>query len=815
MLKNWLKIYWYNTMKHKIYFLLTVVGLTLGIASVVLASLYYLEETSYDQWNPNKDEVYLVETVAPNFSMTDQFRPMGRYLKDNYKELDDYMYFGYNGSLNFIYNEKKIDVEEIYGVQDNFFDFFPFEFVYGNTEKALVNPNDVVIDIKISEALFGKGVNPIGKTIEAINPDYEEQGNTKYIISGVYKIGDLRSSFAPNAVMNNLSIKSSSSDDWEGFGFILCVKTKQPEKIKKAIVELRDKYVAIPNAEKEGLTLEQYKEEEPFKYYTGDIVLNKLADCRMLPNQRLFPAGSANVQMLNISVFLSMTILLLSIFNYVNLSLTQVVSRGKEIGMRRVAGGGKRSFYQQSIFETAIVVILSLVLAICIIELILPYINVYLETNITFSFINDLVVLIVISTLVILVCGSIPALFISRFEIVKLLKGSIIGTKGGKWLSNGFLVLQFAIACFFIIGSIIVNEQVSYMLNKSLGFKGDQVINIEFLSNSKYTGKRATKYASFKAELEKIKGIESVSTSNVSFAGNRGGVFGTYHNNGKENVMINNAMIDYNFFDVLEIELKEGRMLSAQLSSDSLDNVVVNETFVRTMNLVKPLEDPIELLGKKKKIVGIVKDFNVEGLEEKILPFVYSYMPETKHSYGMYSVVYIKVDPQQLSKAIVAIEKLWKQYNIEERDEFKYKFVDKQFAETFDKVQIEKRIFNILSIVVVFIALFGLFAVSSFTIGTRLREVAIRKVLGADTSGLLRQLSFQYIIYCIIGFGIAVFPSYYFLNKWLENYAYRIEIDWSVYVYSLLLILGLTLLIVISRAYKATRVDVLKYIKYE
>ncbi|MGL4583276.1 MAG: ABC transporter permease, partial [Flavobacterium sp.] len=526
MLKNWLKIYWYNTMKHKMYFLLTVVGLAIGIASVVLASLYYLEESSYDQWNPYKDEVYIVETVAPDFSMTDQFRPMGRYLKDNYKGLDDYMYYGYNGSLNFSYKEKKTDLEDTYSVQDNFFDFFPFEFVYGNAEKALVNPNDVAIDIKISETLFGVGVNPIGKTIEAINPEYDEQGNTKFIISGVYKIGDLRSSFAPNAVMNNLVVKPNNSDDWEEFGLILCVKTKQPDKIKKAIVELRDKYVNQPKAEKEGLTLEQYKEEEPFKYYTGDIVLHKLVDSHMLPNKRLFPVASANVQMLNICIYLSITILLLSIFNYVNLSLTQVVNRGKEIGMRRVVGAGKNSFYQQSIFETTIVVIISLVLAICSIELILPYINVYLETSITFSFINDLTVLLVITVFVILICGSIPAFFVSRFETVTLLKRNIVGTKGGRWLSNGFVVLQFAIACFFIIGSVIVNEQVSFMLNKSLGFKGDQVINIEFLSSSKYTGKRATKYTSFKAELEKVKGIEAVSTSNVSFAGNRGGVFG-------------------------------------------------------------------------------------------------------------------------------------------------------------------------------------------------------------------------------------------------------------------------------------------------
>nr|WP_286430076.1 FtsX-like permease family protein [Myroides odoratimimus] len=177
--------------------------------------------------------------------------------------------------------------------------------------------------------------------------------------------------------------------------------------------------------------------------------------------------------------------------------------------------------------------------------------------------------------------------------------------------------------------------------------------------------------------------------------------------------------------------------------------------------------------------------------------------------------VSIKLSKDKIESTLDAVEKIWKKYNIDSKIPFVYEFVDQRYAKTFDRVLLERKVFRVLNYTVVFIALFGLFAVSSFTIGTKLREVAIRKILGAETFGLLRQLTFQYVIYCLVGFGIAVFPSYYFLNKWLENYAYRIEIGWSVYVYSLLLILGLTLLIVISRAYKATRVDVLKYIKYE
>jgi len=243
MLKNWLKIYWYNAMKHKMYFLLTVVGLAIGIASVVLASLYYLEESSYDQWNPNKDEVYIIEMGSGDRTISTMFTPLARYLKAEYSELNDYMYFQRDGELEMTYDNRSFTTEEVIVTQNTFFEFFPYDFVYGNAEKVLVNPNDIAIDITIAERLFGKDINPIGRELELVSAFDEEGVKQKYVVSGVYEIGNRRSSLSPLVVKNGLTEKVLTEEDWFNFYLNLCIKTKQPEKIKQAISDNLSYYI--------------------------------------------------------------------------------------------------------------------------------------------------------------------------------------------------------------------------------------------------------------------------------------------------------------------------------------------------------------------------------------------------------------------------------------------------------------------------------------------------------------------------------------------------------------------------------------------
>ncbi|WHT74245.1 ABC transporter permease [Myroides odoratimimus] len=811
MLKNWLKIYWYNTMKHKMYFLLTVVGLAIGIASVTLASLYYLEESSYDQWNPYKDEVFVLETKSDQFSIDSQPFGLGYSLKDNYPIVEDYMY--YNGvyfQTNVKIDEKEYTIEKVIYAQKNFFSFFPFEFIYGNDKTAFNNPNDIAIELELAELLFGKNVNPLGEEIEI--------KDVKYSVSAVYRIEhDIRSSMSPNIVIDKLSTEEiASRGDWFTSNYNLVVKTKDKEQARVAIDNLFYEHFYTVLAESKGVSVEEFV-ETTFKSFYAKSYLLPLNGARMNAIGYFFPEGNTNLLMLKIIVGLSVMILLLSIFNFINLALSQSLNRTKEVGVRKVLGANRGLIISQGLFESFITTGIALLLSVIILELLVPFINVFVGTTIEFSFFKFIGLLSSVLIVVTLLVGMLPALYLDKMDTVSALKGFIYKSTSGRILKNSFLVLQFVIASFFITSGILIHQQVNYMLHKDLGFKGDQVIGVLFDENNQYneSSDRLSKYYNFKEELLQLKGVEDVSTASSHFgSGALSNVF-TYHSYQSEQFLVEQIGMDYNYFDLYDIKMKQGRNISCRFASDSINNIIVNEAFVREMKEKEPLGKFIEGKGFKYTIIGVVDDYNNERLANEVKPKIYYHFHTNQRIRNNFLYVSIKLSKDKIEPTLEAVEKIWKKYNIDSKIPFVYEFVDQRYAKTFDRVLLERKVFRVLNYTVVFIALFGLFAVSSFTIGTKLREVAIRKVLGAETFGLLRQLTFQYIIYCLVGFGIAVFPSYYFLNKWLENYAYRIEIGWSVYVYSLLLILGLTLLIVISRAYKATRVDVLKYIKYE
>ncbi|SDH80803.1 ABC transporter permease [Myroides phaeus] len=809
MIKNWLKIYWYHTVKNKMYFLLTVIGLAIGLLSVILSSLYYLEESSYDKWNPNKEEVYVVMNKGKTITYSSQPMPLGRTIKESSSVVEDYMYYnsGYTSEL-VEYNGKGSTIEKVFLTQDNFFSFFPFDFVYGSTSTVFKNPNDVAIEQDISEQLFGKGVNSIGKEIVI--------KDKHYIVSGVYSVSKKKASISPNIVLRDLNDDVLTNDNWYTSNFSLLVKTKDSGKVREAINQAFLENYYKPIALSKGISVEELMKEQRNEFYT-EPELYVLKGLRLSGNEYHFPERDSNIQMLKIMSGLSVLILVLSVFNYINLTLSQILGRGKEIGIRKAIGANKKDVVLQGLFEALITVVISLLISIVFVELILPFVNVFVKADMVFSIVEFLPILIGILICTIFIVGGFPALYLANYETLSVLKGSFHRSKKGDFVKNTFLVIQFAIACFFTIGSLIVNQQVNFMLNKDLGFKGDQVIGIPFMDKERWDEgeERLHKYFNFKEELLKMPGVEGVAISSSHFGGRGGsGVF-TYYPYKEENILTEQIAMDYEYFDLYEIKMKEGRNIAKEFASDSISNVVINESFVESMKESSPIGKFIEGKNYKYQIIGVVTNFNTSGLESKVPPKMYTQLNTNKRIKTQFAIVSIKLNQEDIPSALKTVEKIWNKYNIGQKEPFTYEFVDKQFAKTFDRVLLERKVFSVLNYVVLFIALFGLFAVSSFTIGTKLKEVAIRKVLGADTSSLLKRLSMQYVVYCVLGFAIAVFPSYYFLNKWLSNYAFRIEIGWGVFVISFVVILCLTLLIVLSRAYAATRINVLKYIKYE
>ena len=808
MFKNWFKVFWFHTLRHKIYFILTVLSLAIGISGVLLSTSFYLEEVTYDKWNPNKDNVFVVESQldGENSWMKLPY-PFGEKLKELSPDVKDYMYMdgNYNGGV-IVYEGKKNVFQRSLRVQSSFFEFFPLKLLKGTSERAFSKPNSVIIKDTYAASLFGDK-EPMGETLRINDFDY--------VVSGIYTLGDARSSVNAELIINSLDDRIKEEfDSWGTYNSACWLKLNDPKKkevVEAMIYHVLEEYNYKPAAKEEGVEIDEFVE----KVLGGGqkFVLHDLAGQRMTQNGNLngTPEGATSMSRMYILIGLSFLILVLSVFNYINLTMAKSIARGKEVGIRKTLGAGRMNLMAQGLFEAFFTVCIALVVALVIIEFTLPWLRVFLDTKLSFTFFNSWLLLLVVVLIVVLLVGIIPSFFMAGFKTLEMLKGGVIRSKRGIVFKNTLLVIQFAVACFFMIGTYIVYQQVSYMLSKDLGFSGAQVAVVQFLPKGNRDDK-AQVYENIKEDLLRVKGVEGVSTASLDIASPNGASSSFIHNGNRVQAMI--AAMDYNFLDLYNIKVQDGRRLSASLASDSISNVLLNEKAVRLMQESNPVGKVIDWNGVKFNVVGIVKDFNLYNLQADYPPIIFFSLKTVPWASSNIMSVSIKIDGATAERTMKEIEDIWTKREMSYFP-FQYEFADKRFAKTFSRSIQERNIFLTLSLVVIFIALFGLYSLASFSMNSRLKEVSIRKVLGANSSELLKELSVQYVWYCLIGFGLALFPSYYFIESWLNNYAFRIEIEWVVYVICLATILILTLIVVLSRALLATKVDVLKYLKYE
>ncbi|MEK6511556.1 ABC transporter permease [Myroides odoratimimus] len=817
MIKNWLKIYWSNVLKNKVYFILTLVSLGVGFASVILSFVHYREESSYDQANPNKDNIFTVESILnADTSWMKLPYPFGSKLKEESSHIIDYTYLdNYYGGGTMTVDGVKKGVEKVGYVKSNIFDFFPYEIVKGDKNKPFNGPNTAVITDEYAKQLFNEE-DPIGKSFE-YNKD-------TYVVSAVYKLGKNRNSIMANILVNAVDqYEKEGIEQWGNYNSTIWLKlddAKYTTEVEGLIKDILIKQVYVSLAKDEGLSLEEYmkKEEgvtlEEFKNLKNKgYKLHVLATQRMQNNSDLngTPEGATNVGRLNIMIGLSLLILVLSVFNYINLSTAQAIGRTREVGIRKTLGATKKNLILQGLFEALVTSILACIIAFVLIEFTMPWLKVFLDSQMEIEVFYILPWLLLFIVIIVLLVGIIPALFTASFKTLEVLKGEVNKSKKGKTLKNVMLIVQFTVACFFMVGSYIVYGQVTYMLNKDLGFKGDQVVVIPFISKGPYEEK-INIYQSLKEEITRLNGVENMSIASISIGSSYGSSSGFIHNGNR--IQGINVGMDYNYLNTLDIKLKEGRGLSPEFATDSISNILINERTAYEMKEEHPIGKTIEWNGNKLTIVGVVKDFNLYGLKSNYAPLVL-FSLKTIPWVGLNTrQITVKVKGDNVEKTMNEIAKVWANRDISD-EPFSYEFLDKQYAKTFNNVKKERDIFLTLNGIVVFIALFGLYSLASFNINNRLKEVAIRKVLGASSSSLLKQLSVQYVVMCLVGFGIAIFPSYYFLNKWLSDYAFRIDISVEPFIICLIVILILTGVVVFLKAWSATKINVLKYIKYE
>lgn len=812
MLKNWINLFIYHIKNNKLFTILNVLGLSIGIAGLIFATLYWNDEHSYNAWNPENEKVFQsISKVGPDEYWASNVAPFEPYLKTDFPELEAYCYLD-----NWYYEEVvqykgKKGIFKIVDSQETFFEMFPFPFLKGNPATALKDNTSIVFSKKASERLFG--------TIDILGKEVTYSGR-KLVVRGVYELIG-KSSMAPE-IVTNVAINSrlqGDKDNWGNFSYGLLLKLKNPDeigKVKAKMEKLMRKNRAEKWAAEEGISVDEWIKKNGGEEF--QFILEPLKTARLHSISDGYAEGRGNYQFLLTMFGLSILILVLSIVNYVNLATANAINRAKEVGVRKIVGASNGNIIKQFLFETIIMVLFSILLSLVIVELSLPFYNQFLGKELLIFGGQFYIQLILIFITTVVFAGIFPAIYVSNFETLKVLKGNFGRNKSGVWLRNGMLILQFAIATFFIIGSYIVYQQIDYISTKDLGFKGEQVLSIDYRNSYNwreegYKEKVFSRYNMIKNEVSKINGVEQVTTGAFAFGSSNGSSSGfTYKESG--NIQAKNMGIDFGMLEMMQIKLKEGRFLSDKMASDTINSMLVNETALKMMGEKNPIGKEVDWNEKKLKIVGIVKDFHIYGPQAEIPPMVFFHFKTVDWMLQNANKIHVKVKSDDLEKTIADIQKFWVK-NVDSEYPFTYDFVDKEYARTYAAYVKQRNLFTLLNFIVILIALFGLFALATYSIQRRMKEIAIRKTLGAETSVLLKELSKQYLLFCIIGFVIALFPVYYLLTLWLENFAFRISISWIPFAVGFVVLLLLTLLVVLSRAYAATRVNVLKYLKYE
>ncbi len=807
MLKNWINIFIYHIKNNKLFTALNVLGLSIGIAGLIFAILYWNDEQSYDQWNPNKDNIFLVANqMDATTYWASSSAPIGPAIKEINPEVASYCYLSGDYDNEIIrFNNKKVQSDKIIAAQKNFFEYFPYSFIEGNSKTALPDINSICLSQDLAAQLFGNET-ALGKQVVLKGKNL--------IVTGVYKL-DKKSAYNPSCVVNFMDERlKGNAQAWGDFQFVLLLKLKNPSEQKRVTQNLQKIYfenMTSRYAKNQGISPEEFIK----KYGEVKPCLESLSSIRLHTKTGGLAEPKGNYQFLLIMVGLSVLILILSIVNYVNSATANAVKRAKEVGVRKIIGASKTAIVKQFIFETAVIALLSILISLVIVELSLPYYNAFLEKSLALQSSQFYLQLVVIFIITVILAGIFPAVYVSNFESLKVLKGNFGRSKSGVWLRNGMLIFQFAVAAFFIVGSYVVYEQIDLMNSKDLGFNGKQILNISYrnIYGEGITNKdRFERYTIIKNQLQHIKGVKQVSSAGFVLGNGARSVI-SYHYKDL-NIDGSNMPIDFGLLEMMKIKIVKGRSFNPEFAQDTISSMLINETALKLLNEKDPIGKKVHWNGLDAIIVGVVKDFNVGNPGEPIPPMSFFHFKTVPWFTANLNNIYITADPKTMQQTIAGIENLWIK-KVDPDYPFVYDFVDKQYKRSFSSYVKQKNLFSLLNIIVITIALLGLFALASYSIERRMKEIAIRKTLGAETNVLLKELCKQYILFSVVGFLIALFPAYYLLNKWLENFSYRITISIYPFLIGFTALLILTLLVVLSRAYQATKVDVLKYLKYE
>jgi putative ABC transport system permease protein len=803
MLKSYFKTALRSLLKHKAFSFINIFGLAIGMAAFLLILQYVTFELSYDQFHEKKDRIFrLQQDRYDKGQLSTQWAAgaagIGTAIKEAFPEVETYAKLRGNGGV-ISYGEKKFREEKIYFANNDFFSVFSYPLVKGNPAKLLTEPFQAVITQSTAKKYFGNE-DPIGKRIS-----YNKRED--YLITGL--VEDMPENthlkftilFSFPTFVKFAGPEAETTFDWDGFyTYVLLKPGVNPKTVEAKIPDMLEKKIGEINRERNHKVV----------YH-----LQPVTDIHLYSSYMIEAEANGNGESVYFLLIIAFFIIIIAWINYINLSTAKALDRAKEVGIRKVMGSYRQQLVGQFMFESVLVNLFAMLLALGLVVICLPMFNWLTDRQMGFSLLtkpNFWLALIGLFAIGSLLSGLYPAFVLSSFQPIAVLKGRLSKTTHGAFLRQSLVVGQFAASVALMVGTFCVFRQINYMQGQELGVQINQTLVLRGpnVTDSTYSDK----LNSFKNELLRYPGIKKVAASTEvpgqKVGWNAGGIKLVGSGPGEAN-QYRVIGIDYDFLDSYGLKVIAGRNFSKELSTDP-KAVLMNEAAAKLMGFAKPedaLNKQIDFWGEIYTIVGVVANHHQESLREDYDVHIFRLIPDSQNYYSLK----LEAGSENLNQLINTAHTRWGQFF--PGNPFEYFFLDEHFDKQYKSDKQFGQVFGVFAVLAIFVACLGLFGLASFVTTQRTKEIGIRKVLGASISSILMLLSKDFVKLVLIAFLIASPITYYLLKQWLENYAFQASISPWMFILPGLLILLIALLTVSTQTVKAATDNPVKSLRSE
>lgn len=798
MLKNYLKVALRNLSRTKVFSLINITGLAIGMAGTLMILMYVTNELSYENFHKNRKQIYRVSVEFGEKDNTMRFAAampaLAPALVEEVPEVINAVRFERDEHTLLEYEEKKFHEQNFFFADPSVFEVFSFSIIKGSEQTALNAPFSVVITERAAQKYFGDE-EPVGKSI-VYNQKYPLNitGVMRNIPANTHLKCDFLVSYSSLEILGKTTEKP-----WMVFGdtytYLLLRKGTSLSNLEHQIHDLLQKN-----------TSERFAETIQFD-------LLKLSDIHLKSEAIVDLAPRGNLTYVYVFSSVALLVLLIACFNFMNLSTARSLKRIKEVGMRKVLGAKRSQLIIQFLGESMVITLFGVVLAFVLFEIFYPLLNDFLENSLSLSQQNFLQVFLLIPAVVLVVgllAGSYPAIYLSKYLPVQAMTDRFAAVSSRSMFRKILVIAQFAMAVILIIGTTVIYKQLDFMRNSDLGFKKQSVVLINFRpKNPQFKGKYSVLLNLFK-QHPKVINAAGAYTVPGRFSKETKAIQRKAET-GVQQFAIQAISVDFDYLDSMGMELVQGRNFSREILTDEENGMLLNEEAVRQLNLAEPLGEKFDVPGrgglKEMTVIGVVKDFHVYTLKEKIEPLMLYIQPD------YFYTVAVRIHPEGTQGTLGFLENTWKQ--IFPDSSFNYTFLEDAYHSLYTSEEKVSQLLSLFSGLAVFVACLGLLGLASYMAEQRHKEIGIRKVLGADISSIVGLLSKDFTKSVLIANVFAWPVAYYAMNRWLQNYAYRINLGVWMFVGAGLLVLAIALLTVSFQSVKAALADPVESLRYE